>query len=108
MVGETVKIVIPGGYDSNGIPLPPVLVEEIPGCVITPKGTGAGVGRDYFFASEDMSILAPKFIEDIPSNAEFLVRGETYALDGIPFDHRSVFGSQYGGTEIPVKRVKAT
>lgn len=101
-------MVIPGGYDSDGRPLPPVLVEDIHGCVITPKGTGTGVGPGYFFASEDISIFAPKFIEDISSNAQFVVRGEDYVLDGLPFDHRSAFGSQHGGTEIPVKRITAT
>lgn len=108
LVGETVVMATPGGFDGGGNPLPPVDVVEITGCVITPKGTSSGATSEYFFASSNLSILAPRFIYDIESNREFLVRGEWYRLDGFPFHHTSVFGTGAGGTEIPIKRVEAT
>lgn len=108
LVGETVQMVTTGGFDSDGNWLPPRDIVEIPGCVITPKGTAVGAAADYFFSSADLSILAPVFIADIESDRQFLIRNEWYELDGVPFNHRSVFGTGAGGTEIPVKRVKAT
>lgn len=101
-------MVTPGGFDADGNWLPPRDIVEILGCVITPKGTATGAGADYFFASADLSILTPGFIAEIESDRQFLIRNEWFELDGLPFDHRSVFGTGAGGTEIPVKRVTAT
>lgn len=102
LVGETVIMRLIVGRDQYGVPV--FEDTEIHNCVITPKGTSGGITDNYFFASEKMSILAPVFLPPIDDKAQFIVRGESYSLDGLPFDHKSVFGTGAGGTEIPVTR----
>lgn len=104
LVGETVVMRLLVGRDQFDVPI--YEDTEINNCVITPKGTGGGINNNYFFSSEKISILAPVFLPPIDDKAQFIVRGESYSMDGLQFDHKSVFGTGAGGTEIPVTRTE--
>lgn len=102
LVGETVLMRVITGRDQWDKPI--YEETEINNCVIVPKGTGGGIANNYFFSDEKISILAPVFLPPIDDEAQFIVRGESYSMDGLQFDHKSVFGTGAGGTEIPVTR----
>lgn len=102
VVGETVKMNVIIGRDEFEEPI--FEVTELQNCVIVPKGTANGIVNGYFLASENISLLAAGFIpQPIEKDTVFTIRGVDYVLDGVPFDHRSMFGTGAGGTEIPLK-----
>lgn len=104
--GETVAIVSStgGGYDDDGHWIPPRESRRtIAGCVIVPRGADTTAGLDYVLAGQDISILAPTFVS-VAVGAEVEVRGQRWIVAAPTFDHRSPFGTGFGGTEIPVTR----
>ncbi|MDO5372746.1 MAG: hypothetical protein Q4F10_04775 [Corynebacterium glutamicum] len=102
--GESVFIITrtEGGYDDRGYwSEGEVVRREIPGCIIVPKGAEVTEGDSYRWASKEVSVMAPVFLDGIEDGDELEIRGQTYFVDAPPFDHRSAFGTRAGGTEIP-------
>lgn len=107
IVGETIVLVTRegGGIDDDGYPLPEKEVNvEIRGAVFIPEGNGTILEDDRSGEYRQASILLPTF-QEISTGAEVIVRGLSYKVDRPPVDHRSVFGTSLGGTEIYLKRV---
>ena len=106
IVGETILLVTRegGGVEDRGYPLPEKVVNvEIPGAVFIPESTSVvneGTGLHTF---EQASVLLPRF-EEIAVGAELIIRGERFFVERPSVQHRSVFGTSRGGTEIFVKR----
>lgn len=106
IVGEVVTIITRkgGGVDDDGYPIPETEVRvEVPGAVVTPERLGTIIDDDRAGVFREMSVLLPQF-EDVELGAKIEIRGEVFTIDRPPFDHRSVFGTSRGGTEIYVRR----
>lgn len=112
LVGETVKIITETGptYDADGylIDWGGRREQDVPGCVIVPKGADVAPGADYTLASKEVSVLAPVFLDELEEGAELEIRGESYTVSAPVFHHRSPFGTSRGGTEIPAERRTVT
>lgn len=107
VVGEVVTLVTRegGGYDDDGHKLPEVIVNhEIPGAVFIPESAGTIHREDGTLQYREASVLLPGF-EDVALGAEVIVRGDTFKVDRPPVDHRSMFGTSRGGTELYLRRV---
>lgn len=103
--GETIEIrhVEGGGFDPDGFRLPEeVTWETVNGCVIAPVSGLVMTEIDYRLAQEEVTVYAPTFIT-IKIDEEFKARGKMWQVTEIPFDHRSPFGTNRGGTEFKAK-----
>lgn len=107
IVGETIILVTRegGGVDDDGYPMPEQVVNvEIPGAVFIPESTGTIHRTDGTLEYRQASVLLPQF-ETIEVGAEIKVRGESYRVERPSVDHRSMFGTMRGGTELFLKKV---
>lgn len=94
-----------GGVDDRGYPIPEEIVNvEIPGAVFIPEGTGRINDGGRVIEYEQARVLLPRF-ENIEAGAEIHVRGERFFVERPSVDHRSVFGTNRGGTEIFLEKV---
>lgn len=112
VVGEVVKLITVTGpkKDADGriIDWGGRKETDIPGCVIVPRGGHVSQEQDYSLATDEVSVLAPTFLEDVEDGAVLEIQGHEYTVAAPPFHHRSAFGTGRGGTEIRAERKVAT
>ncbi|NMF32279.1 hypothetical protein HF851_08310 [Corynebacterium ammoniagenes] len=73
--------------------------------MVVPEGTDLRPGDDSLvsFVTTTMKLLIPSGWEvpaKLVAGAQVSVRGEDYFVDGDQIDHRSPFGTGYGGVEV--------
>ena len=110
LVGETVvlRTTTGGGYDRYGDPLPETHIDEpVHHAVVIHEGSDR-FDDDAVLGGEvrNVSVMLPGFYE-VEQDATVVIRGEEWRVEKPPFDHRSVFGSSLGGTELFVRRATA-
>ena len=110
LVGETIvlRTTTGGGYDRFGDRLPTRVVDKrVERAVVIPEGAER-VDGDYIVGGESRTatVLLPGFFK-VEQDATVIIRGQEWIVDRPAFDHRSVFGSDRGGTEIFVRRATA-
>lgn len=107
VVGERVllRTIKGGGYDPDGNPLPRRSVDEpVDGAVVFYTSTGSFDDVDVVGGEDrSLTVLLPRRYP-VEQGAVVVVRGEEWIADRPPFEHRSLFGSDLGGTELFLTR----
>lgn len=111
IVGEPITLItVKGaGVDDYGYPLPEkferVVIEN---CAVVPGTADVITDESYMIAVKEVTVLAPVFLERVEDGARVIIRGEEWKVSEPVFHHRSVFGTQRGGTAIKCERRAAT
>lgn len=102
LVGETVilRTTTGGGVDDDGYPLPDIKVDTpVTRAVFIPESGDIYRTADRDVVVQAASVLLP-YVLEVPPTATVIVRGVEYRQSKPAADHKSMFGTGRGGTEI--------